>query len=92
MRNWIDLLSEPSRQLVRTLPAMSFSISLPRSGGETGLIRAKVLASSITLMLPGARSHYEIDVEFARPPASLAAWQWNSLGVDRVCGPTGKIL
>jgi len=43
-------------------------------------------------MLPGAWGHSVTVVEFAQLPAGLAAWQRQSLGIYRVCGPVSKML
>ena len=55
-------------------------------------LRVAVLTSAVLLMLPGAWGHSVTVVEFVQLPAGLAAWQRQSLGVYRVCGPVSKLL
>jgi hypothetical protein len=55
-------------------------------------LRIAVLAISVLLMLPGVWGHSVTVVEFAHLPAGLAAWQRQSLGIYRVCGPLSKFL
>jgi hypothetical protein len=68
--------------------------NLSMSWGERNLtlMRIAILSSAVLLMLPGAWGHSVTVVEFAQLPAGLAAWQRQSLGIYRVCGPVSKFL
>lgn len=80
------------RRPLRALQAGLFSLDSLNNRRSIILLRVTVLASSVALMVPGAWGHSVTVVEFAQLPAGLAAWQRQSLGIYRVCGPLSKFL